>query len=252
MKKTVIITFILLIVFSSFSFNSNIVKAGEVVSVVDSNKENINSLASEVKNVDGREMISLRKLGDKYNWNFAYDSQDKIVSIYAENDKIEFKIGESIVKSDKLPKKSTIPEIINGRTYIDIMIINNILEELGEPEVKLMTTLNVENNTIKVGESFKAFIGIYNLSDENIRLHYSSGQLYDLYLKRGDKTLWRWSEGKYFTMALQYKDLPAGEKMNYEVEVSVKAGPGDEYVLGGEISTKGPLALPEVEIEIIK
>lgn len=250
MKKSVIITFILLIGLITLSVNIMAENAGEGKNMLDSNKDRLEVLPLELGEFAEKEMVSLRELGQVYGWDFTYDAEEKIISIYSQNERYQFKIGEAVIEDKNLADEKVIPVIKEGRTYLDLEIIDELVVRLGEVRPRLVTTLGVTDDTIKVKEDFKALIGIYNISDEMIRLHYASGQLYDLYLKRGEKILWRWSEDKFFTMALQYKDLKPGDRLSYEIEVTgISDGPGG-YLLGGEISTKSPIPLPEIDIEL--
>ncbi|MFW6028864.1 MAG: BsuPI-related putative proteinase inhibitor [Halanaerobiales bacterium] len=100
-----------------------------------------------------------------------------------------------------------------------------------------------------IGEDIKAIMEIYNISENDIRLHFSSGQLYDLFLRKDNKEVWRWSEGKFFTMAIQYKDLEAGEKLRYKERVPGQKNSG-EYVLGGKITAQSEIPFAEIKIRV--
>ena len=82
---------------------------------------------------------------------------------------------------------------------------------------------------------------------EPIQLTFPSGQTFDLVIKneKGD-VLYRWSDGKAFTLAIRTETFGPGEK-NYVVEVRLadkdgKPFPQGRYVAEGWLTTMGPRA----------
>jgi len=82
---------------------------------------------------------------------------------------------------------------------------------------------------------------------EPLRLTFPSGQRFDLGLKneRGD-VVYRWSEGKFFTLAIGTETLSHGEK-NYVVAAPLAGKdsrplPPGNYVAEGWLTTMGPRA----------
>ena len=238
MKKLLIAVLVLMVIFS-LSLKSEATGVEELM-------KNDRALSISVKEIEGNKVVELRDLGQKFNWDFSYDSRTKQVIISGKNGEYNFNIRKGIIID---PEARSI--LIDGRNYLDLDLINPLLAKLNEKEVNILSSLRVKDKVVKSGESFTSWIEIYNLSKNDITLSFSSGQLYDLYLKNGDKEIWRWSKGKAFTMAMQNKKLAAGEKLCYEVEVVGIDGPG-EYILSGELTSQPSLALPEIEIEIVK
>jgi len=236
MKKLFILTLVLLVVFS-------LTLKSEATGVGNSMKDN-SVLAISVKEIEGNKVVELRDLGAKYNWDLDYNSRTKHVTISGENGEFKFDITKGIIIN---PDARSI--LKNGKNYLDLDLINPLLSRLNEKELEMIGSLRVENEVVKMGESFKSWLEVYNLSENDINLSFSSGQLYDLYLKKGDKEVWRWSKGKAFTMAMQNKKLAAGDKLGYEVKVDGIDGPG-EYMLSGEITSQPPIKLPEIKITV--
>jgi hypothetical protein len=90
-----------------------------------------------------------------------------------------------------------------------------------------------------------ARLSLRNTSDKPVRLAFSSGQRYDLELKneRGD-VVYRWSEGRAFTMELGEEIIGPGER-RYEVIVRLadKAGKPlaqGKYTAEAWLTTVGP------------
>jgi len=213
----------------------------------------INCLNLKNKSINDKNMVSLRELGNKFGWNFYFENSSKEVFIDKGDKNVVLKINQNMINGNKL---AVAPIIYNGRTYISINSTKLLLQEFeqgAEQMLELLTCLSVNKNKCVAGEKIKATIELLNISNREITLKYASGQLYDLYLSDTDKEVWRWSKGKFFTMALIKKELPAGEKLKYEVEVPIPAEltPG-KYILGGKIATKNSLKLNEVEIDVCK
>ena len=238
MKKIAILALVLLVIFS-LTLNSKAAGDEQLMK-----SDNVVSMST--KEIEGKKVVELRQLGEKFNWDFSYNSRTKQVIISGKKGEYKFNIRKGIIIDEDA--RSILK---NGRNYIDLDLINPLLTRLNEKEIKLLSSLRIEDKVIKSGEDFKSWIEVYNLSKSDITLSFSSGQLYDLYLKKGDKEIWRWSKGKAFTMAMQNKKLAAGDKLYYEVEVAGIDGPG-EYILKGEVTSQPPLVLPEIEIEVIQ
>ncbi len=90
-----------------------------------------------------------------------------------------------------------------------------------------------------------ARLSLRNTSDKPVRLAFSSGQRYDLELKneRGE-VVYRWSEGRAFTMELGEEIIEPGER-NYVVTVRLADKEGKplaqgKYTAVGWITTMGP------------
>jgi uncharacterized protein YndB with AHSA1/START domain len=95
-------------------------------------------------------------------------------------------------------------------------------------------------------------IRAYNISGEKLTLYFNSGQSYDLYLFRDNDEIWRWSEGKFFTMAIVSREIEPGEKLSYEVEIPVSGLEVGQYILTGELTTIKPLQLGKIKIVVDK
>lgn len=86
----------------------------------------------------------------------------------------------------------------------------------------------VEINSIVVtpkvfltGKGINASVEIRNVSKQLIELAFSSGQKYDfILLDAQDKELYRWSRGKFFTMALESISIRPGEQITYSEKLS--------------------------------
>ena len=249
MKKAII--FLLVLITLIFPLTVRAEKTGEEKAMLDSKDVDLNVLPLNLKESNGEKIVLLRDLGEIYEWNFSYNSEKKEVTIYNKSGSYSFKITEFLLDDPNISENKKTPIIREGRTYINLDLINPLLAKLNEMKAHLVTNLEVESEVIRSGQDFKSWIEVYNISDENLRLHFSSGQLYDLYLRKENELIWQWSDDKYFTMAIQYKELAAGDELIYEETVPGINGPG-EYVFTGEIKTQKTLPLAELMLKVIK
>ncbi len=214
-------------------------------------ESNVNFLNLSTKLYNDEEMVCLRELGDEFNWNFYFANPEKYVHINNKDSKVVLKLNQDKLNSHKL---AISPVIIKGRTYISISSVNILLQELeqgAEQMLELLANLSVNKQKCIAGGKIIAVVELMNLSNKEVTLKYASGQLYDLCLLKDGEEVWRWSKGKFFTMALIKKQLPGYEKLKYKIEVPVADDlePGN-YILTGKITTENPMKLNEVKIVV--
>jgi hypothetical protein len=69
---------------------------------------------------------------------------------------------------------------------------------------------------VRVGSSVEVALEVANAADHRVELRFPAGQTHDLaILDAAGREVWRWSEGRMFTQAVQTKLLGAGEKTSY-------------------------------------
>jgi hypothetical protein len=78
----------------------------------------------------------------------------------------------------------------------------------------LQATLTVEADEDAVG--FLLRVG--NDGDDDVDLTFSDGQRVDVVVRDGDRTVWRFAEGRMFTQALGSDTVPAGGEVTYGAE----------------------------------
>jgi len=79
---------------------------------------------------------------------------------------------------------------------------------------------------------------VANPFNEPVTLQFSSGKTYDFIIRdRDGQKVWQWSDGKVFTMALQQRELAAGE--SYEVSARWTVPEGKTSLLPGLYHIRG-------------
>ncbi|KXA88643.1 hypothetical protein AKJ62_04760 [candidate division MSBL1 archaeon SCGC-AAA259D14] len=81
-----------------------------------------------------------------------------------------------------------------------------------------------------------ASITLLNEGDVEEEIFFKSGQRYDFVIKDGDQEVWRWSEGKMFTMATGTVTLEPGEKISYVERLASDNLSTGEYKLVGIVT----------------
>jgi hypothetical protein len=207
------------------------------------------ALGIKIEEIAGNKVVGLRRLGNKFNWRFGFQAEDKTVVIYGAKGEGQLNIAKAQYNDRKLVNA---PFIRDGRTYISFNLLKKMMVDLENIELELLATLNIDKTVVKKNDKIEAEIELYNISDDKVRINYPSGQLYDLYLIQGQEEVWRWSNDKFFTMALMYKDLKPGARLHYQEEIILGADnyQKGEYILSGELKTKISIPLPKIKIEV--
>ena len=69
---------------------------------------------------------------------------------------------------------------------------------------------------VRVGSTVEFALGVTNAADHRVELRFPSGQTHDLaVLDAAGREVWRWSEGRMFTQAVQTKLLGADEQASW-------------------------------------
>ncbi len=97
-----------------------------------------------------------------------------------------------------------------------------------------------------IGEKVVMTLGKYNLTNQDKIFKYNTSQYYDFIIKKDGKIIWKWSEGKYFLQAVQYKLLKPGQ--NYSVTEEWKI---NQNLVTGIYHVEGiNLANPQIKLEV--
>jgi hypothetical protein len=114
---------------------------------------------------------------------------------------------------------------------------------IGRPEVSF--GLSIDRPSYTPGSTLRARMTLRN-TGEPLQLEFSSGQVYDLAIKdAAGKVVWKWSDGKQFTLAVQRLQILGGER-NWVDDVALRPGgnplpPGD-YTLEAWLATTGAVS----------
>ncbi|MFW6386507.1 MAG: BsuPI-related putative proteinase inhibitor [Bacillota bacterium] len=233
MYRTVVLVFVFLFVFS--------LGAGA--------EEDINHLNVNLHEVDGIKMASLRSLSDKMDWGVEFLPEKKSVRLTGGEAILELEVGSDELFGRELEYAPVIEE---GRVYISLEDVEILLDEMKvEDPPQIFADMTLDSLEFEKGDVLSGTMVLYNITDEDITLEFSSGQNYDLLLYREGRQIWQWSSDRMFTMALQTKQLPAGESLEFEFEFESEEDlePGT-YELRGVITSHSEIEAGSVGIEV--
>lgn len=72
-------------------------------------------------------------------------------------------------------------------------------------------TLRVDPSVAELGQGVALSINVQNNTGREETLTFPSGKLYDFWITDADdEELWRWSEGRFFTQAVENVQVPGG------------------------------------------
>ncbi len=99
--------------------------------------------------------------------------------------------------------------------------VMSVMGDKGSDAPQKITSIEVTPKAQLTSEGINASVEIRNVSKQSVELAFSSGLKYDfVLLDAQDKELYRWSRGKFFTMALESISIRPGERITYSEKLS--------------------------------
>ena len=78
----------------------------------------------------------------------------------------------------------------------------------------------------KLGETVKLTYAVRNTCSEPVKYTFSSSMQFDLWIKRGDKEIYRMSKGRMYAMVITTLELQPGETKTFDIEWNQKDNAG--------------------------
>lgn len=101
----------------------------------------------------------------------------------------------------------------------------------------VIVTFTVTPGRAEVGRAVRVALRLTNNTGRAEKLTFASGQQYDFWVTDGDKEIWRWSEDRVFTQAIEERTLGPQESLTLaESWTTTKAG---ELVAHGQLKANG-------------
>lgn len=107
-----------------------------------------------------------------------------------------------------------------------------------EARGKLRLELSVSKSTYVLGEPVEATLTLRHEGENPARVQFTSGQRFDLLIRRGGALVWRWSDDKAFAQVIQDVTLRSGETLIFKAAWGQqdlqgrRAAPGDYEIVG--------------------
>lgn len=134
----------------------------------------------------------------------------------------------------RLDVQGTVRLAGDGWPYLEVVALNPVPGREG-----LCCCITTDAATYGPTETVGMRLLVRNDGDDPMKLQFGSGKTYDFYLRdHAGRVLWRWSDGRVFTMALVERTLAPGD--SYEVketlDLSAVSGLGEGiYCLSAEL-----------------
>ena len=208
------------------------------------------TISLELVPINGHKMVELRQIAVQNNWQLEFVAESKTILINYADGRARLSVAAGSLDGEPLENP---PQIIDGRTYLELATVKLLSNRLSGEQAQLLTGIYSQQKEVPAGDKISVEILLVNISDDPLSLSFNSGQRYDLFLQKDGQEIWRWSAGRFFTMALVTKDLAPGAELAYQLEIPTDGLTAGSYILGGELTTIGnPLPLVDLEIKLSK
>ncbi|MWG35853.1 BsuPI-related putative proteinase inhibitor [Halomarina oriensis] len=87
--------------------------------------------------------------------------------------------------------------------------------------------------SVETGGSVDVRYTVENTGEESVELTFRDGGHADCVVLDGDSEVWRWSEGRMFTMAMGHETVAPGDSLAFEFEWTPSTT--GEYTVRGEL-----------------
>ena len=152
------------------------------------------------------------------------------------------------VVTDHLTSPESLQEIIEA--------LDRIINDVSSNNLQL--SLTASRDSFKIGETVKLTFGVSNLSGSPLTLNFSDGQTFDFFAAsfasfnaRAPHKVWNWAHDKFFTQALQFITLSAGERLSYEIEWDGRDNAG-QVLLGDVLVGAQLVSVPGGSTRLLK
>lgn len=172
-----------------------------------------------------------------YKLGTALEELDNKDSKFSDDKKIEPKFKKAVKKAVKLGfirgrgNNKFVPKGITTRAEA-IVVLERLMENLKKiadedvverPQLPVKDVAVVEPVFVKDNDVYKMKIKITNNSDKEVVINHTSGQKYDFILLDNKKeAVYKWSDGRFFTMALIDTTIAAGETVEFTEDLDLE------------------------------
>jgi hypothetical protein len=182
---------------------------------------------------NGRSFLELRNFSETVGAGIEWDNNTKTAYIAKGDTVVAFVQGkrEYLVNGD-VRVMDAVPLNLSGRIFVPVRFA---AESLGyrvvfEHESKTVRLSSKESALstdlswgVQFGSSMEFTLKVKNPGTVPVGVVLSDGQDFDLVVKQAGKEIYRWSDGKMFTMALRYVTYAPGEEKKFTWEWSPPA-----------------------------
>ena len=98
-------------------------------------------------------------------------------------------------------------------------------------------TFSVRPARVDVGRTVNFTLRVVNVAGREEHLTFPTSKQYDFWVTRGDDEIWRWSDERLFTQAVETRTI--GPQSSITLAEPWAAGPAGEYRVHGELQADG-------------
>jgi hypothetical protein len=98
-------------------------------------------------------------------------------------------------------------------------------------------TFTVRPARVDVGKTVRFALRVVNIAGKTAELTFPSSKQYDFWVTRGNDEIWRWSDDRLFTQAVEKETIDPQSLLT--LSEPWVAGPAGEYVVHGELHAEG-------------
>jgi hypothetical protein len=98
-------------------------------------------------------------------------------------------------------------------------------------------TFSVRPARVEVGKTVTFTLRVVNIAGREAELTFPSSKQYDFWVTRGSREVWRWSDGRLFTQAIEKRTIAPQSQI--VLSEPWAAGPAGEYRVHGELLADG-------------
>lgn len=146
------------------------------------------------KNTIEGTIILIKEIADE-TW-IVIEGKEELKALKLEDEDMKYQVGD-IVKVECL-----------GNKIRAIKLVSTVKEDLNYE-------FTAKPKSAVLGETINFNLDVINSGKKDIVKEVSSGQQFDIVVKRGNEKVWQWSDGRYFTMAIRNITFKAGETVSY-------------------------------------
>ncbi len=172
---------------------------------------------------------------------------DDIVALNSASDP---KFGELSWTSYELAVTGT----VDGGILVNVGVANRIYPADGDGlRLRLLSSQSpFFPRQLLSGEEIRWAIDTTNIFDESIELTFTSGQVAEVTLSDGDTEVYRWSDGKVFTQAINEVELEAGRTSGATLVDLFVVDPGTYTLRAWVVATGAENTVIEAPVEVIE
>lgn len=249
-KRSLLCVMVLLLV----SLMSSVASAEMLVEV----DGNVLGTGAVVEN--GRSYLPLRASADMVGAEIEWDNQSKTAYITKDGIVVAFSQGETEYRVNGVVQvMDVIPLNVDGRIFVPVRFA---AESLGyrvvyDQEAKTIRLRSEEivltaelTWSVPTNNSVDFAFTVKNTGSAPARVTLLGGQDFDMVVKQDGKEVYRWSDGKFFTLAIRYITYAPGEERQFTWEwVPPAAGTYEVEVYYLGISREVPVALQSLIVD---